>query len=94
MAGRTVAMGRCIDKRIRMTGGAVRAGRGYDTAVIRRGGMDGAPGRAVTGGTIAASGRDTRFQVRNGCMAEGTVTIMRQRYCSICGSARIMTACA
>jgi hypothetical protein len=41
--------------------------------------------------TVTASGRDTRLQVRNGCMTEAAIAIMRYINRSVFSSTRIMT---
>jgi hypothetical protein len=53
--------------------------------------MGGVPRRRMTGGAVAAAGRDTGLQVRNGRMAESTIIYMRSGNRSICGGTRIVT---
>ena len=74
MAVRTVSnMRRCIDKRIRMTRGAViRAGCCYQAAVIWCCCMDRAPRSTVTRGTVAADCKVFAYR----CARQGTVTRM------------------
>ena len=93
-----MAAGTCVvrfrsraDKRIIMAAGA--GGRCYnDASMARIGRMQCTPRTCMTGGTVTASGRNTRLEVRNGCMAESTISAMCYINCSIRGSARIMTA--
>jgi len=81
----------CAYKRIIMAINATRCTY-RDAGMARIGRMQRIPGARMTGRTVTASGRNTRLEVRNGCMTESTISIMGYINCSICGSARIMTA--
>jgi hypothetical protein len=72
----------------------VRAGGGDQVAVVRGNRQMGdIPRSGMAGGAIAAAGRNTGLQDRNGCMAEGAISTMGDINRCIGGTTWIVTAC-